>query len=221
MNRYLYNLEKEIFKTTFEPLMTARGKVLCSYEETRYFNSLVLVNSLLLLNEETTLPEKFKPIAGLHIGRKTKPLPKELKNILDNARKGVIYFSMGTVLKSQYVPMTLKLIEVFRKLKQTVIWNTEAKFPNLPSNVHTLKWAPQQSILSHPNCILFITHGGLFSLTEAVHFGVPIIGIPAFGDQITHVESAVRKGFAIHVDLSHSMSKDVYEAILTILSDPR
>lgn len=40
------------------------------------------------------------------------------------------------------------------------------------------------SIVSdHPNCQLFITHGGLHSLLEAINASVPVVGSPFFSDQ--------------------------------------
>lgn len=68
---------------------------------------------------------------------------------MDNAKHGVIYFSMGSNLQSKNIPEILKreLLLIFSKLKQTVIWKFEEDLPNLPKNVHLLKWVPQQSIL--------------------------------------------------------------------------
>ena len=68
---------------------------------------------------------------------------------MDDAKHGVIYFSMGSNLKSKMLPDELKqsLLKMFGNLKQTVLWKFEDALPNRPSNVHILKWAPQQSIL--------------------------------------------------------------------------
>lgn len=74
---------------------------------------------------------------------------------------------------------------------------------------------------AHKNCILFITHGGLLSTTEALHFGVPMIGIPVFGDQFVNVERVVQKGFGLKVDLSYSLGEDLDEAIGKIVNDPK
>ncbi|GBP15253.1 Ecdysteroid UDP-glucosyltransferase [Eumeta japonica] len=130
---------------------------------------------------------------------------------MDNAKDGVIYFSMGSNLKSKHMPATMKreFLEIFAQLKQTVIWKFEETLPEVPKNVHMLKWAPQQSILAHPNCVLFITHGGLLSSTETVHFGVPIFGIPVFGDQFVNVGRSVNKGIAVKVDLSYNTPKEL------------
>lgn len=68
---------------------------------------------------------------------------------MDGAKHGVIYFSMGTMLKSSKLPQVIKtsLLEMFRDLKQTVIWKFEEQLPNQPKNVHIVHWAPQRSIL--------------------------------------------------------------------------
>lgn len=74
---------------------------------------------------------------------------QDLKKLLDNSKNGLIYFSMGSTLDSKDIPESLKkgLLEVFGGLKQTVLWKLEEELPDLPSNVHILNWAPQQSIL--------------------------------------------------------------------------
>lgn len=69
--------------------------------------------------------------------------------------------------------------------------------------------------------MLFITHGGLLSTTEAVHFGVPIIGIPVFADQYVNVKRAVHKGFAIRVRLSYDTADDLESAIKEMLINQR
>lgn len=76
-------------------------------------------------------------------------------------------------------------------------------------------------ISAHPNTVLFITHGGLLSTTEAIHFGKPIIGIPVFADQFINTKRAVSKGFAREVDLSYTMEQPLREAIKEMLSNPQ
>lgn len=74
---------------------------------------------------------------------------------------------------------------------------------------------------AHPNCVLFITHGGLLSTTESIYFGVPIIGIPVFADQFTNVIRATSKGFAKRVDLSYTMADTMKAAIEEITTNTR
>ncbi|KAH9642711.1 hypothetical protein HF086_002981 [Spodoptera exigua] len=119
---------------------------------------------------------------------------------------------MGSNLKSKELPDDLKhgLLEVFRGLKQTVIWKFEENLPDQPK---------MSTSCTHPNLKLFVTHGGLLSLTEAVHFGVPIIVIPVFADQFLNANQARNKGFAERVDLSHNLHKDLKIALDKVLGD--
>ncbi|CAK1594073.1 unnamed protein product [Parnassius mnemosyne] len=216
-------IENEDYERIIAPIVRRRGKSVPSFEELRNNISLVLGNSHVSIGHATRLPQSYKPIAGYHIEKVVKPLPQDLKAIMDNAENGVIYFSLGTGLKSKELPSSIKrgLLQLFANLKQTVIWKLEENLPDRPKNVHILQWAPQQSILAHPNCALFITHGGLLSSTETLHFGVPIIGIPVLADQFNNIDRAVKKGYAIRVDLTYSLVDDLKVAINNMLSDPK
>ena len=69
---------------------------------------------------------------------------------LDEAPDGVIYFSMGSNLKSFQMPEDKKqaFLEAFSKLKQRVLWKWEIdSLPGQPDNVKLGKWLPQSDIL--------------------------------------------------------------------------
>lgn len=72
-----------------------------------------------------------------------------MQDILDNAKDGVIYFSMGSSLKSSQMNPELKsiLLKVFASLKQTVLWKYEEPLENIPENLHIRQWLPQNDIL--------------------------------------------------------------------------
>ncbi|XP_068619917.1 UDP-glucosyltransferase 2-like [Battus philenor] len=215
--------QKEDYEKIIVPVLKRLGKQIPSFDEVKRNVSLMLGNSHVSLGQTIRLPQNYIPIAGFHIDNNVTPLTKDLKTIMDTAKHGVIYFSMGSNLKSKQMPSEIKkgLLDIFGKLKQTVIWKFEEDLPNRPNNVHIVQWAQQHSILAHPNCVLFITHGGYLSLTETIHFGVPIIGIPVFGDQFSNMVRAVEKGYAKKVDLSYSMVEDLKVAIYDILNDSR
>lgn len=69
--------------------------------------------------------------------------------------------------------------------------------------------------------MIFITHGGLLSFIEAVHYGVPIIGIPIFLDQFINTNKASNNGFGIKVDLSYNVPQDLKFAIQEMLKDQK
>lgn len=220
---YYDEMESEEYTNRIAPYIIKRGRQPPPFYKIKYNASLVIGNSHVGMGDATRLPQNYIHIGGYHIDENVKPLPEDLNRIMETAKNGVIYFSMGSNLKSKDWPETIKqgLLKTFGQLKQTVLWKFEEDLPNVPKNVHILKWAPQPSILSHKNCVLFISHGGLLSTTETIHFGVPIIGIPVFGDQFMNVRKAVYKGFAVQVDLTYNLAEDMKVAIGEILSNPK
>ncbi|RVE44215.1 hypothetical protein evm_011114 [Chilo suppressalis] len=213
----------KIFNEGYGPALTMRGRLLPSLQEVSHNASLMLGNSHVSTGRPVRLPQNYIPIAGYHIEEEVKPLPEDIKKIMDEAKHGVIYFSMGSMLKSATMPDKLKkgFLKMFGELKQTIIWKFEEELPDLPKNVHMLKWAPQASILGHSKCVLFITHGGLLSTTEATKSGVPIIGIPMFADQFINIDRAVRRGFAKKVTLDYNCPNNLKTAIEDIVGDNR
>lgn len=49
--------------------------------------------------------------------------------------------------------------------------------------------------IAHSNVKLFITHGGLHSIEEAVYNGKPVIGIPFFADQLSNMRVVEKNGY--------------------------
>jgi glucuronosyltransferase len=74
---------------------------------------------------------------------------------------------------------------------------------------------------AHKNVKLFITHGGMGSVVESKFNGVPIIGIPFFGDQMGNVAAAVEEGWALHVDFADISEATLLAAIDEILTNPK
>ncbi len=105
---------------------------------------------------------------------------------MSTAKDGFIVFSLGSIVKASHMPESVRVafVKTFAKLKQKVIWKWEKDegMSDLSDNVKLVKWLPQQDLLGHPNIRLFITHGGLLSTEEAVYHGVPVLGMPVFGN---------------------------------------
>lgn len=74
--------------------------------------------------------------------------------------------------------------------------------------------------LAHPNTIAFITHGGLLSVTEAIHYGVPMITIPVFGDQIMNSVRIEKNGIAERLDFLDLTENKIYEAVRKVTTNP-
>ncbi|XP_052757120.1 UDP-glucosyltransferase 2-like [Galleria mellonella] len=221
---FQYSIEEQKLYSLLIPFMSKRGRStpISALEDMRYNASLILSNcDAAMLAQAISLPQNYKPVGGFHIEAQVKSLPNDLQKIMNNSKYGVIYFSIGSIVKSSELPDNVKreLMKTFSELNQTVIWKYEDNEINTLKNVHIRKWVPQQSVLSHPNCILFITHGGLLSITEAIYFGIPIIGIPLFSDQYQNVDKSVIKGFGKKVQLSSMIAHDLKIAINEVLNN--
>ncbi|XP_050293077.1 UDP-glycosyltransferase UGT5-like [Anthonomus grandis grandis] len=177
--------------------------------------SLVLLNCHTSLYPALPLVPNMVEIGGYFIDP-PKKLPEDLQQILDSAKEGLVYFSMGSNLKSKDLPKEKRqaLLKAFGKLKQKVLWKFEEDLPDKPPNVVIRSWLPQQDVLAHPNVKLFITHGGLLSTTETIYHGVPVLAIPVFGDQNLNADLAVSKGFGLKLPYS---SPDFNEETLSRL----
>ncbi|XP_010429148.1 PREDICTED: UDP-glycosyltransferase 84A1-like [Camelina sativa] len=47
-------------------------------------------------------------------------------------------------------------------------------------------WCPQEQVLAHLSVMCFVTHCGWNSTMEALSFGVPVVCLPQWGDQVTN-----------------------------------
>ncbi|KAK5645028.1 hypothetical protein RI129_006328 [Pyrocoelia pectoralis] len=189
-----------------------------------YYNtSLILLNSHVAINAPVPLVPNMIPIGGFHINPPNK-LPKDLQEYMDDAKDGVIYFSMGSVLNGTDMGehRINAILNVFRKLKQKILCKLHSdKFHNLPPNVKFSAWFPQLDILAHPNTKLFITHGGLLSTMESTYHGVPIVAIPIFADQELNAANAESNGYAVVVSYDDLKEDELYEAINKVLTNPK
>ncbi|XP_059470072.1 UDP-glucosyltransferase 2-like [Neocloeon triangulifer] len=195
-----------------------------SVKELRKSASLVLVNNHYSFNYPRPLVPAFVEVGGMHVKPATKPLPKDIKEWLDGAKDGAIYFTMGSIMNCSLFPETQRkaLVEAFAELPQRVLWKWETEsIPGQPKNVKVASWMPQQEILAHHNVKLFITHGGLLGAQEAMYHGVPIIGIPVFGDQKLNVNRAVNSGYGLRLDLFNITKDSALRAIKKALTDKR
>lgn len=188
--------------------------------------------SLILLNSHTAMqyPRPSSPnmlhVGGMHLNEKIskiKPLSDDINDYIAAAPEGVIFMSLGNVIRSADLPADKidAFVKVFSKFmgKMRIIWKWEnATLINHPRNVIVGPEMPQQAILAHPNIKLFITNGGSLSMFEAMHSAVPILGIPMHGDQYFNVAQAVRNGLGVSLDYANITEASVEDAISQVLN---
>lgn len=141
---------------------------------------------------------------------------------MDNAPDGVIYFSFGSVVKLTQLPKNELdiLIRQLGKMKQIVLFKWESDdATDFPPNIIIRKWFPQANILGHPKCVLFITHGGIHSTEEAIFFGVPMLAISVFGDQLHNSLVMQERGAAIRIKYTEFTEDSFKIALHKIIND--
>jgi glucuronosyltransferase len=165
--------------------------------------SLVLVNHHFSTSSIRPIVANMIEVGGIHV-EPAKPLPSDIQEFLDSATDGAILFSMGSIIQGKDWEPSKRdaFVRAFGKLKQKVLWKYENEtLPKKPSNVMISSWIPQRDVLAHPNVELFITHGGLLGTTEALVEGVPVLGMPVYGDQKMNMLKAESFGYGILMEI--------------------
>ena len=68
---------------------------------------------------------------------------------------------------------------------------------------------------------LFITHGGLFSITEAIYHEVPILGFPVFADQESNMLYAVHDGIGESIEWDDLTEEFLKQKLSNLLQDKK
>lgn len=184
--------------------------------------SVILLNSFPPLTTTRAKVPGLVQVGGLHI-KEPKRLPDDLQKFIDEAKDGVIYFSLGTNIRSADMPPAKLaiILRVFAAMKQRVVWKFEDEdIKNLPSNVLVRNWLPQSDILGHRNVKVFITHGGLLGTQEGVHRAVPMVGIPIYCDQHLNMNKATLGGYAVKLYFPNITEESFRWALDEVLYNP-
>ena len=186
--------------------------------------SMVLLNNHFTLNYPQALLPNMIEIGGFHVKIETNPLPEDIQNFIDESKHGVVYFSLGGNLKPSKMAAEKKeaIIEALSKIKERVIWKWDDDSIVVDKNKFLVrKWLPQDDILAHPKVKLFVTHGGLLSCTESIYRGIPIVGIPIFGDQLMNMARASTLGWGVYVNYQNLTEPSLSWALNEVLSQQK
>ncbi|XP_050433222.1 UDP-glucosyltransferase 2-like isoform X3 [Adelges cooleyi] len=183
-------------------------------------SSLTFGNIYYITEPSRPLPPNFIGVGGIHLVS-SKPLPNDILEFIENSPHGVIYFTFGSVVSMSTLPDHIQKAfkEALAQVPQRVLWKYEGEMKDKPANVMTSKWFPQRDILLHPNVKLFISHGGISGVYEAVDAGVPVLGFPLFYDQPRNIENLVEAGMAISLDLLKVTKKPFLDAVTELINN--
>lgn len=188
----------------------------------RHTVSLALLNSHFSINYPQPLLPNMIEVGGMHVKTKSDPLPANIKAFIESSKEGVVYFSLGSNLRPSLLPKE-KLAGIFnalKSIKQKVLMKIdEPELFEKSDKIFVSKWFPQDDIFAHSNIKLFVTHGGLLSCTEALYHGIPLVGIPFFGDQSLNMARIESVGLGVHVDFQNLTETSLKWALNEILNN--
>ena len=212
---YLSNLERSILEESIGNPIPPFQDILIER------SSFYLTNSHFVTHGNWPLNKNVVEIGGAHL-KPGKFLSLELQKYMDSHPEGVIYVSFGSAFKPSEMKIEQKMafIESFKKLNSPIIWKWVGDdMLEIPDNVRIEEWLPQNDLLAHPNLKVFVTHGGLLSIQEALYHGTPLVGVPLAQDQISNVMRAEKNGFATKVALENLSVETLVPAIKLAMKD--
>ncbi|KAM4854665.1 UDP-glucuronosyltransferase 2B15-like isoform 1-T1 [Thomomys bottae] len=160
-------------------------------------------------------------VGGLHC-KPAKPLPKEMEEFVQSSGdNGVVVFSLGSMGVNITEETANEIASALAQIPQKILWRFNGKKPDtLGANTRLYKWLPQNDLLGHPKTKAFITHGGANGVYEAIHHGIPMVGIPLFGEQHDNIAHMVAKGAAVQVDIRAMSRKNLLRALDAVINNP-
>lgn len=93
----------------------------------------------------------------------------------------------------------------------------EAFGEQLPERIRLVKHAPQLEILARAQ--IFITHGGLSSVREAIYFGVPMLVFPCWNEQPGNAARVIHHGLGLSGDIASVDTLSIL-GLLERIADP-
>lgn len=133
----------------------------------------------------------------------------------------LIYISFGTVF-NQAEDFYKLCFAAFAKTKYTVILSVGeqtriAELGDIPANFIVRNYVPQLEVLQHAK--LFITHGGMNSISEGLYYGVPLIMLPQSADQPIVARRVAEISAGIYLNQEGLLAGDLREVADRVLKD--
>jgi MGT family glycosyltransferase len=141
---------------------------------------------------------------------------------LERLRAPVLYASLGTIFST--APRLLRAFATaLAPLGGTVVVSTGQTDPAalgpLPATVIARRFVPQPEVLAR--AALFVTHGGMNSVNEAMYAGVPMLVVPQGADQPVVAGRVAELGAGLSIR-TEDVTEDAVRALARrLLGEPR
>ncbi|XP_060842899.1 UDP-glucosyltransferase 2-like [Rhopalosiphum padi] len=213
----------------YSMLVTTYDEWVLRFTNPRLYDSSPKVHPSVIFQNSHYITETSRPvvpnlidIGGIHL-KPSKNIPQDILDFIEDSPHGVIYFTFGSIIQSYTLPEHIinSFKEAFANVPQKVLWKFEGEMKDVPKNVMIRKWFPQRDILLHPKIKLFISHGGISGIYEAVDGGVPVLGFPLFFDQPRNIDNLVNAKMAISMDLFTINKEKLLNNIVNLINNEK
>ncbi len=148
--------------------------------------------------------------------------------VFKTSGKKIIYCSFGTLYESWEGEVILFLKKLIELAKQNIHYQIiislneklRTEIGEIPENVNLFIQVPQLHLLS--NTDLFVTHGGLNSIKEALYFQVPMLIYPLNldYDQVGNAARIFHHRLGLRGEIDRDSPQLIAEKIQTLLTNP-
>lgn len=142
-------------------------------------------------------------------------------NIQTTKEQRTVYISFGTLFNNS-MGFYENCMEAFKGFDLQFIMSAGnnidiGEFKNIPGNFIVRNFVPQLEILKYAD--VFITHGGMNSVSEGLYYGIPLILIPQSVDQPMVARRVVELGAGISLDRDKVTRELLQSTLNKIMSD--
>ncbi|CAL8137636.1 unnamed protein product [Orchesella dallaii] len=228
INPVVYTLIRRHFYLPSLEEITKKGLGLTelpSFADIEKNASLVMLTTHFSLDYPRSMPPNAILVGGAVVSKMKKPLAKDLKEFIDQSDNGFVYISFGSLAEFTSLEESVQqefLGAVVKFSNVRFVWKSSNPIKaDLPSHIFVTKWVPQQTLLAHPKIKAFITHAGMGSITEAIHFSVPMICTPIMAEQDLNARMVASRGAGIVLEIVGLKSEELEHAISEVLNNEK
>lgn len=178
---------------------------------------------------------KFHPFSEMYdaktykfVGQSISPRFETISFPFEQLKSGItIYISLGTIVNDA--------VEFYKDCYQAFGNRPEHPYPHqvilsignkvnlanlgsIPDNFVIMSHVPQLEVLKKTS--VFITHGGMNSVGEALWYGVPLVVVPHRGDAFLVAQQVVSNGAGLSMMPAQVSPDTLHDAVAKILSSP-
>lgn len=135
----------------------------------------------------------------------------------------IVLISLGTSRSREQVGFFRKCVRAFTGQPWHVVltlgrWVDPAELGPLPDNIEAHPFVAHAALLPHTR--VFVTHGGLGSTMEALHYGVPMVMTPSQSDQVVTAARVEELDLGRVVSRTGVTEDELLEVVTSTAADP-